>query len=212
MNDGNMTLWRALGVNSWPTLAVVSPRGRLIGMLPGECRGLYTTCCRVGLCAARCCACWEEGSMVHDHRAVRREGQEHCAVMSCPPLLWFCFGFPMDPVCQYCLTPCGTCRVQCGTCAFRHPCPAPNPCLCAHTTPPLPHTHFITTTYYMQRHCSHHSAHTTPPHVSCFDCHIDITATLDTTALCTPRRRGQPAEPGRHPGSCLILILDSLGC
>lgn len=36
VNDGNMVLWRALGVSSWPTLAVVSPQGRLIGMLPGE--------------------------------------------------------------------------------------------------------------------------------------------------------------------------------
>ncbi|GAB4822761.1 hypothetical protein N2152v2_009807 [Parachlorella kessleri] len=36
VNDGNMTLWRAIGVNSWPTLAVVSPQGRLISLLPGE--------------------------------------------------------------------------------------------------------------------------------------------------------------------------------
>ncbi|KAL4855636.1 Protein SUPPRESSOR OF QUENCHING 1 [Chlorella vulgaris] len=36
VNDGNMTLWRGLGVSSWPTLAVVSPRGRVIAMLPGE--------------------------------------------------------------------------------------------------------------------------------------------------------------------------------
>ena len=35
VNDGNMALWRALGVSSWPTLAVVSPQGRLLGMLPG---------------------------------------------------------------------------------------------------------------------------------------------------------------------------------
>ncbi len=39
MNDGNMVLWRGLGVSSWPTLAVVSPQGKLIGMLPGEQRG-----------------------------------------------------------------------------------------------------------------------------------------------------------------------------
>jgi hypothetical protein len=36
VNDGGMTMWRALGVSSWPTLAVVSPRGRLIAMLAGE--------------------------------------------------------------------------------------------------------------------------------------------------------------------------------
>lgn len=36
VNDGDMTMWRQLGVSSWPTLAVVSPRGRLIAMLAGE--------------------------------------------------------------------------------------------------------------------------------------------------------------------------------
>lgn len=36
VNDGGMTMWRALGVNSWPTLAVVSPNGRLIAMVAGE--------------------------------------------------------------------------------------------------------------------------------------------------------------------------------
>lgn len=36
VNDGGMTLWRQLGVSSWPTLAVVSPSGRLIAMLAGE--------------------------------------------------------------------------------------------------------------------------------------------------------------------------------
>lgn len=36
VNDGDMTLWRELGISSWPTLAVVSPRGRLIATLPGQ--------------------------------------------------------------------------------------------------------------------------------------------------------------------------------
>ena len=36
VNDGEMTMWRALGVSSWPTLALIGPDGRLIGMLAGE--------------------------------------------------------------------------------------------------------------------------------------------------------------------------------
>lgn len=36
VNDSGMAVWAALGVSSWPTLAVVSPRGRLIAMLSGE--------------------------------------------------------------------------------------------------------------------------------------------------------------------------------
>lgn len=35
VNDGAMTMWRQLGVSSWPTLAVVSPQGKLIAMLAG---------------------------------------------------------------------------------------------------------------------------------------------------------------------------------
>lgn len=35
VNDGEMSLWRDLGISSWPTLAVVSPRGGLIATLPG---------------------------------------------------------------------------------------------------------------------------------------------------------------------------------
>lgn len=35
VNDGGMVMWRALGVSSWPTLAVVSPEGKLIAMLAG---------------------------------------------------------------------------------------------------------------------------------------------------------------------------------
>jgi hypothetical protein len=31
-----MTMWRALGVSSWPTLAIVSPKGKLLAMLSGE--------------------------------------------------------------------------------------------------------------------------------------------------------------------------------
>lgn len=36
VNDGEMTMWRQLGVSSWPTLALVSPKGRVIAMLAGE--------------------------------------------------------------------------------------------------------------------------------------------------------------------------------
>lgn len=36
INDRNMVLWRALGVASWPTLVVVSPKGRVIATLAGE--------------------------------------------------------------------------------------------------------------------------------------------------------------------------------
>ncbi|KAL3690719.1 hypothetical protein R1sor_004370 [Riccia sorocarpa] len=36
VNDGEMVMWRQLGVSSWPTLALVSPTGRLIAMLAGE--------------------------------------------------------------------------------------------------------------------------------------------------------------------------------
>ncbi|CAD7700093.1 unnamed protein product [Ostreobium quekettii] len=36
VNDGNMVLWRKLGVSSWPTLMVVSPSGRVLLQLQGE--------------------------------------------------------------------------------------------------------------------------------------------------------------------------------
>ena len=35
VNDTNMVLWRDLGVASWPTLMVVSPKGRVIATLAG---------------------------------------------------------------------------------------------------------------------------------------------------------------------------------
>ena len=31
-----MALWRDLGISSWPTLVVVSPRGRVLATLPGQ--------------------------------------------------------------------------------------------------------------------------------------------------------------------------------
>lgn len=31
-----MYLWRELGVNSWPTFAIVGPNGRLLGQISGE--------------------------------------------------------------------------------------------------------------------------------------------------------------------------------
>ncbi|KAI5658535.1 hypothetical protein M9H77_27328 [Catharanthus roseus] len=36
VNDGDMNLWRELGINSWPTFALVSPNGKLIAQLAGE--------------------------------------------------------------------------------------------------------------------------------------------------------------------------------
>ena len=42
INDRNMVLWRALGVASWPTLMVVSPKGRVIATLAGEQPALHS--------------------------------------------------------------------------------------------------------------------------------------------------------------------------
>ncbi|XP_024522693.1 protein SUPPRESSOR OF QUENCHING 1, chloroplastic isoform X2 [Selaginella moellendorffii] len=36
VNDGDMNLWRKLGVSSWPTFVVVSPNGKVIARLAGE--------------------------------------------------------------------------------------------------------------------------------------------------------------------------------
>ncbi|KAL5783728.1 hypothetical protein ACOSP7_008757 [Xanthoceras sorbifolium] len=36
VNDGDMKLWRELGVNSWPTFAIVGPNGKLLAQLSGE--------------------------------------------------------------------------------------------------------------------------------------------------------------------------------
>ncbi|CAJ1869524.1 unnamed protein product, partial [Sphenostylis stenocarpa] len=36
VNDGDMFLWRNLGINSWPTFAVVGPNGKLLAQLAGE--------------------------------------------------------------------------------------------------------------------------------------------------------------------------------
>ncbi|XP_073119374.1 protein SUPPRESSOR OF QUENCHING 1, chloroplastic-like isoform X3 [Henckelia pumila] len=36
VNDGDMYLWRELGVNSWPTFALVDPNGKLIAQITGE--------------------------------------------------------------------------------------------------------------------------------------------------------------------------------
>ncbi|KAK4851350.1 hypothetical protein QYF36_014395 [Acer negundo] len=36
VNDGDMNLWRELGVNSWPTFSVVAPNGKLLAQLSGE--------------------------------------------------------------------------------------------------------------------------------------------------------------------------------
>ncbi|KAJ4719324.1 NHL repeat-containing protein 2-like [Melia azedarach] len=36
VNDGDMYLWRELGVNSWPTFAIVGPNGKLLAQLSGE--------------------------------------------------------------------------------------------------------------------------------------------------------------------------------
>lgn len=36
VNDGDMYLWRELGINSWPTFALVGPNGRLLAQVAGE--------------------------------------------------------------------------------------------------------------------------------------------------------------------------------
>lgn len=36
VNDGDMFLWRELGVNSWPTFAIVGPNGKLLAQISGE--------------------------------------------------------------------------------------------------------------------------------------------------------------------------------
>ena len=36
VNDGDLYLWRELGVNSWPTFAVVGPNGQLLAQISGE--------------------------------------------------------------------------------------------------------------------------------------------------------------------------------
>ncbi|CAA6668888.1 unnamed protein product [Spirodela intermedia] len=36
VNDGDMNLWRALGINSWPTFVMVSPDGKLLAQIAGE--------------------------------------------------------------------------------------------------------------------------------------------------------------------------------
>ncbi|GMH11336.1 hypothetical protein Nepgr_013177 [Nepenthes gracilis] len=36
VNDGDMYMWRELGVNSWPTFALVGPNGKLLALIPGE--------------------------------------------------------------------------------------------------------------------------------------------------------------------------------
>ncbi|KAI4301696.1 hypothetical protein L6164_034947 [Bauhinia variegata] len=36
VNDGEMYLWRKLGINSWPTFAVIGPNGKLLAQLAGE--------------------------------------------------------------------------------------------------------------------------------------------------------------------------------
>ncbi|KAA8536730.1 hypothetical protein F0562_029208 [Nyssa sinensis] len=36
VNDGDMYLWRELGINSWPTFAIVGPNGKLLAQISGE--------------------------------------------------------------------------------------------------------------------------------------------------------------------------------
>eukprot|EP00252_Welwitschia_mirabilis_P003095 TRINITY_DN1317_c0_g2_i1.p1 TRINITY_DN1317_c0_g2~~TRINITY_DN1317_c0_g2_i1.p1 ORF type:complete len:353 (+),score=67.28 TRINITY_DN1317_c0_g2_i1:2084-3142(+) len=36
VNDGDMILWRELGISSWPTFVLVSPTGRVLAQLSGE--------------------------------------------------------------------------------------------------------------------------------------------------------------------------------
>ncbi|KAK9735763.1 hypothetical protein RND81_04G226100 [Saponaria officinalis] len=36
VNDGDMYLWRELGINSWPTFAILGPTGKLLAQISGE--------------------------------------------------------------------------------------------------------------------------------------------------------------------------------
>ncbi|CAN1356753.1 Protein SUPPRESSOR OF QUENCHING 1, chloroplastic [Linum perenne] len=36
VNDGEMYMWRELGINSWPTFAIVGPSGKLLAQISGE--------------------------------------------------------------------------------------------------------------------------------------------------------------------------------
>ncbi|XP_028779438.1 protein SUPPRESSOR OF QUENCHING 1, chloroplastic [Neltuma alba] len=36
VNDGDMYLWRKLGINSWPTFAIIGPNGNLLAQISGE--------------------------------------------------------------------------------------------------------------------------------------------------------------------------------
>ncbi|OAY81734.1 NHL repeat-containing protein 2 [Ananas comosus] len=36
VNDGDMYLWRELGVNSWPTFVIIGPNGKILAQLAGE--------------------------------------------------------------------------------------------------------------------------------------------------------------------------------
>lgn len=61
VNDQDMRVWRALGVQSWPTLMVVGPTGKLIATLQGEghrqVRGARTACLTLSTlhCVTVCC-------------------------------------------------------------------------------------------------------------------------------------------------------------
>ena len=35
-NNGDMYLWHELGINSWPTFALVGPNGKLLAQISGE--------------------------------------------------------------------------------------------------------------------------------------------------------------------------------
>ncbi|KAI8531711.1 hypothetical protein RHMOL_Rhmol11G0156800 [Rhododendron molle] len=43
VNDGDMFLWRELGVNSWPTFVIVGPNGKLLAQISGEGRRKVVT-------------------------------------------------------------------------------------------------------------------------------------------------------------------------
>ncbi|THG17861.1 hypothetical protein TEA_027586 [Camellia sinensis var. sinensis] len=43
VNDGDMYLWHELGINSWPTFAIVGPNGKLLAQISGEGRRKVVT-------------------------------------------------------------------------------------------------------------------------------------------------------------------------
>lgn len=47
VNDGDMYMWRELGISSWPTFAIIGPTGKLLAQLAGEGRRKVLISCDI---------------------------------------------------------------------------------------------------------------------------------------------------------------------